>query len=422
MSIWYPYTQAKTSPLPLKVKSAQGVWLELEGGHRILDAISSWWVTLHGHGEPTIAQAIYDQAQRLEQVIFAGFTHDPAEALADRLLQALPQPLSRVFFSDNGSTAVEVALKMAYQYWRNQGQKRPRFLALEGAYHGDTFGAMAVGARSLFSEAFGDLLWSVDFVPVPATYRGDDQVEAKEAQCLQTLRHRLEQQPHTYAALIVEPLVQGAGGMVMMRSSFLEQLVTLCQSFDVLVIFDEVMTGFGRTGEIFACLGLSVVPDLICLSKGITGGFLPMSVTVAQEKIYQAFYSDDPLKTLYHGHSYTANPLGCAAALASWDLLMATRPKLQEFEAQHWTHLAPLMAYPQVEQLRVTGTIAAFNLKTDRPGYLNTLSLQIRQAAIQAGVLLRPLGHVVYLMPPYGITWDELAWVYRVINTLLQDL
>ncbi len=420
--IWHPYTQAKTAPPPLKVKSAQGIWLELDDGSRLMDCISSWWVTLHGHAHPAIATAIFEQAKRLEQVIFAGFTHDPAEQLAARLIERLPAGLSRVFFTDNGSTAVEAALKMAYQYWSNRGQPRTTFLAFEGAYHGDTVGAMSVGARSLFSKVFGELLFEVEFVPFPATYLDDPAVEQAEARSLEVLTKTLSQHPDRYAGIIVEPLVQGAGGMRMCRPAFLQQVQAIARQYDTLLIFDEVMTGFGRTGDWFASFRAQVSPDVICLSKGITGGFLPLAVTVCTEAIYDAFYSDDPTKTLYHGHSYTANPLGCAAAIASWDLMIQNEAAFKTMEAKHLHHLNELRQYPQVERIRVMGTIAALDLVTTQPGYLNQMGAAVRQQAIAHGLLLRPLGNVLYLMPPYCITDDELAQAYAGIQSILHTL
>jgi adenosylmethionine---8-amino-7-oxononanoate aminotransferase len=420
--LWYPYTQAKTAPKPLKVKSAQGVWLELETGEQVLDCISSWWVNLHGHAHPKIAEAIYQQAKCLEHVIFAGFTHDPAEQLAERLVDRLPKPLSRVFYSDNGSTAIEVALKMTYQYWTNRGQPRTTFLAFEGAYHGDTFGAMAVGARSLFTQAFTPLLFDVEFVPYPATHLQDDRADQTEQNILDQIQQALAQHPEHYAGIIIEPLIQGAGGMQMCRQSFLQQLRQIAHAHDTLLIFDEVMTGFGRTGDWFACTKAQVSPDIICLSKGITGGFLPLAVTVCTEAVYNAFYSDDPQKTLYHGHSYAANPIGCAAALASLNLMVEHEAVFKQMEAQHQKHLEKLADHPQLKNLRVTGTIAAMDLITESPGYLNQLSVEIRKRAIAQGLLLRPLGNVLYIMPPYCITEDELACIYRGITTILDTL
>jgi adenosylmethionine-8-amino-7-oxononanoate aminotransferase len=281
---------------------------------------------------------------------------------------------------------------------------------------------MAVGERSIFTQAFDDLLMTVEFLPFPATHWGDEQVEAKEAQALQQLEQRLDQNPQQYAAVILEPLVQGAGGMRMCRPQFVQQVVERCQARGTIVIFDEIMTGFGRTGDWFACLKAQVEPDIICLSKGLTGGFLPLSVTLCSDRIYQAFYSDDPAKTLYHGHSFTANPLGCAAALAGWELMYQAEPRFRRLEALHHSHLTAFQDHPLVDNYRVTGTIAALELKSEQPGYLDSISALIRERSIAKGVLLRPLGSVVYLLPPYCITDEELSWVYRVIHELLDLL
>jgi adenosylmethionine---8-amino-7-oxononanoate aminotransferase len=421
-NIWYPYTQAKTAPDPIEVKSAQGLWLELADGRKIADCISSWWVNLHGHAHPQIVAAIAHQAAQLEHVIFAGFTHAPAQDLASQLVARLPENLTRVFYSDNGSTAVEVALKMAYQYWANIGKPRDRFMSFEGAYHGDMFGTMAVGNRSIFSDVFKDLLFAVDFCPYPDTYAGDLDILTKEANCLAQISQNLSNHPNSYAAIIIEPLVQGAGGMRVCRPEFLQQLRKLANEFDTLLIFDEVMTGFGRTGADFACNKAQVEPDLICLSKGITGGFLPLAVTVATERIYESFCSEDLTKTLYHGHSYTANPLGCAAALASLTLLDQNQPVYTQMEIWHHHHLTELVAkYPQLTKLRIMGTIAAVDIVNhQKSGYLNEVGREIRHHAIAHGVLLRPLGNVLYLMPPYCITESELGWVYQQIDRVLE--
>ncbi|MBW4515246.1 MAG: adenosylmethionine--8-amino-7-oxononanoate transaminase [Timaviella obliquedivisa GSE-PSE-MK23-08B] len=421
-NIWYPFAQAKTELAPIKIKSAQGIWLELEDGSKIMDCISSWWVNLHGHAHPKIAEAIYKQAQQLEHVIFAGFTHDPAEQLAEALIAKLPPGFSRVFFSDNGSTAVEVALKMAYQYWVNHNQKRQTFLAFEGSYHGDTIGAMSVGGRSLFSDVYRSLLFDVEYLPFPDTYFGDTLIEEKEERILEQLRGKINHSPEQYAGIIVEPLVQGAGGMRMCRPEFIQNLRKIADEFNTLLIFDEVMVGFGRTGDWFACRKANVTPDIICLSKGLTGGTLPLSVTVCSEKIYDAFYSDDPLKALYHGHSYTANPLGCAVALASMELLIENETAFRQMEQLHWTHLQPLLDHPKLERLRVMGTIAAIDIISEQPGYLNPISLHIRQQAIAHKLLLRPLGNVLYLLPPYCITADELALAYQGITAILETV
>jgi adenosylmethionine---8-amino-7-oxononanoate aminotransferase len=423
-NIWQPYTQAKTAADPIEVKSAQGLWLELADGRKIADCISSWWVNLHGHAHPQIVEAIARQAAQLEHVIFAGFTHEPAQQLASQLVARLPENLTRVFYSDNGSTAVEIALKMAYQYWVNAGTPRQRFMAFEGAYHGDMFGTMAVGARSLFSDVFRDLLFEVDFCPYPDTDDGDLDALDREAKCLAVIRQSLTDRPNYYAGIIIEPLVQGVAGMRMCRPEFLQQLRALATEFDTLLIFDEVMTGFGRTGTDFACNRARVQPDLICLSKGITGGFLPLAVTVATEEIYDRFYSDDPSKTLYHGHSYTANPIGCAAALASLELLKQNESVYMQMEIWHRQYLTKLAnRYPQLTKLRVMGTISAIDINNcEKAGYLNNVGRKIGHHAIAHGVLLRPLGNVLYLMPPYCITESELAWVYGQIDRVLGEV
>jgi adenosylmethionine---8-amino-7-oxononanoate aminotransferase len=422
--IWQPYTQAKTAPEPIEVKSGKGLWLELADGRKLADCISSWWVNLHGHAHPQIVEAIARQAAQLEHVIFAGFTHEPAQQLATQLVARLPENLTRVFYSDNGSTAVEIALKMAYQYWANHDTPHRRFMAFEGAYHGDMFGTMSVGARSIFSDVFQDLLFDVDFCPYPATWDGDKDVLEKETACLTVIRAKLSTEANCYAGIIIEPLVQGVAGMRMCRPEFLQQLRDLATEHNTLLIFDEVMTGFGRTGADFACNKAQVQPDLICLSKGITGGFLPLAVTIATEEIYNSFYSDDPTKTLYHGHSYTANPIGCAAALASLALLAQNEPVYTQMSKWHRQHLTELVnKYPQLNKLRVMGTIAAIDINNnDKAGYLNNVGRKIGHQAIAHGVLLRPLGNVLYLMPPYCITETELAWVYQQIDLVLADV
>lgn len=422
-NIWYPFTPIKGSPTPLKVYSGNGAWLELEGGNRLLDLISSWWVNVLGHARPEIAEAIYQQSKRLEHVIFAGFTHEPAENLAAKLAEKLPGRLNRIFYSDDGSTAMEVAVKQAWQYWANLGEKRESFLCFDHAYHGDTFGAMSISARSVFTDVYKELLFDVEHVSYPATWRGDGEVQAKEAAAIRRLSDLFEQNPKRYAALIIEPLVQGAGGMRMCRPEFLQALHRLSREQDTLLIFDEVMTGFGRTGDWFACKRAGVEPDVIALAKGLTGGFLPLAVTVCSDRIYDVFTSSDPAKTLFHGHSYTANPLGCAAGIATMELLEQNEAWFKGLEWEHSRHLAKLEGHPKLDKTRVMGTIAAMDIKTaDRPGYLNQVSATIKRKAFDRGLLLRPLGNVLYLMPPYCITQDELAWSYQGIASILDDL
>lgn len=420
-NIWYPFTIIENAPEPLKVVRGEGLWLELEDGRRILDCISSWWVNIHGHAHPKIADAIYKQAQKLEQVIFANFTHDPAEQVAETLTRLLPGQLNRVFFSDDGSTSVEVAMKMAWQYWKNRGEERETFICFEGAYHGDTFGAMSAGARSVFTEVFSELLFDVEFLPWPQTWNGDGDSGDREDEVIEQLETLLNENPERYAGILIEPLVQGAGGMRMCRPDFLQKLHWVNRQYGTLLIFDEVMTGFGRTGDWFASLRAQVEPDIICLAKGLTGGFLPLSVTACSDEIYDAFESADPMKTFWHGHSYTANPLGCAAALASMELMKENEPVFSGMEQWHREELARLEDHPQLKKLRVTGTIAAMDIIAEgEEGYLNQVADRIKRECIDQGLLLRPLGNVLYLMPPYCTTREQLREMYEGIASLLE--
>lgn len=421
--IWQPFTQMKTAAPPLKVVRGDGIRLELEDGRTILDCISSWWVTIHGHSHPVLAEALYRQAQQLEHVIFAGFTHDPAEQLAAKLLDHLPNSLTRVFFSDNGSTSVEVALKMAYQYWCNQGEPdRTRFIGFEGGYHGDTIGAMSIGQSSLWWQPFAPLMFATDVVAFPATFEGDGNVEAKEAQTLEQIELLLKQADR-YAGIFIEPLVQGAAGMRICRPQFLQALQQLARRFDVLLIYDEVMTGFGRTGELFACLKSATAPDILCLSKGLSGGCLPLAVTLATEEIYQAFYSDDSQKAFFHGHSYTGNPLACATGVASLQLLEQNPAQYQDLEALHQLGLNHLRDHPRVSQIRTCGTIAAMEITTTaQDGYFNAIGPLLKAKFLEAGFLLRPLGNTLYVMPPYCITAAELDSIYQAIRRILDTL
>lgn len=419
--IWPPFTQTGLAPDPIKVLNGHGVWLELEDGRKVIDAISSWWVNLHGHARPEIAEAIYTQAKQLEHVIFAGYTHDPALKLAQILVDALPDPLSKVFFSDNGSTAIEVAIKMAVQASYNKGQAKVRIVAFEGAYHGDTFGAMAAGERSVFNEPFDGMLFAVDRMPYPATWEGDAGYEAKECDALARLEEHLRIHRDEVAMLMIEPFVQGAGGMRMVEASFLQGIDSLCKKYEVLLCFDEVMTGFGRTGELFACIKAEVCPDIICLSKGITGGFLPLSVTVTTQTVFDAFHSKDPLKALYHGHSYTANPLGCAAALASWQILIQEQ-SFRNLEGRYHQHIEKLRNHSSVEKIRSCGTILAFDVKSSNGGYFDSLGPILKQRFAHSRALLRPLGNTVYVLPPYTISDDELLQIFEEIHHVIDSL
>ena len=416
--LWHPFAQEALHDPPRMVRAGHGPWLELADGSRVLDAISSWWVTLHGHGEPAVAAAVAAQARQLEQVIFADFSHQPAVTLAQRLCAAWPG-LDRLFFSDNGSTAVEVCLKMALQYWHNRGEPRQQVIAFDGAYHGDTFGAMALGARSLFTTPFEPLLFAVARCRYPATWWGDDTVEERERGAL----HHLDQLLETpTAAVIVEPLVQGVGGMAMVRPAFLQQVAQRAQAAGALLVADEVMTGFGRTGALFASQRAGIQPDLAALSKGLTGGFLPMAVTMAREAIYQAFVADNPHRTFFHGHSFTANPLGCAAANASLTLLNAHPERYQGFADRHRPHLERLAQLPGLERPRLCGTVAAIDLRVEKPGYLHQAGRQIQRACLEEGVFVRPLGHVLYLLPPLSMEDAQLEQCYGALGKAVQGL
>ena len=419
---WKPFTQMKTAPASLEVKGGKGVWLELSDGKKLMDAISSWWVTLHGHSQPEIADAIHRQALTLEQVIPAGFTHGPAEELAEKLLSKLPEALNWCFYSDDGSTAVEVGLKMALQHWYNKGEtKRTKFFAFEGAYHGDTAGAMSVAERSVFNAPFAPMLFDVTHLPFPETWMGDEAVEEKEAAVFSMLDALLEKEGDAYAGIMLEPLIQGAGGMRFCRPEFLQELERKMKAHGILVIYDEVMTGFGRTGEWFACLAAGTTPDIVCVSKGITGGFLPLAATFATDHVYSAFHSDNPEHTFFHGHSYCANPLGCAAGLASFALLEAE--PFRKIDAWHKAFLPMLEAVPRIRKIRQRGTICAMEIETEgEGGYLDAIGPKLKVRFPEEGVLLRPLGNVLYILPPYCITKEELRSVYATICKVVGEL
>jgi adenosylmethionine---8-amino-7-oxononanoate aminotransferase len=417
--VWHPFTQAATAPDPIPIRAAHGAHLIAADGREYLDLISSWWVTLHGHAHPAIAAAVARQAAELEQVIFAGFTHEPAVQVAARLAALLPDGLERVFFSDDGSTSVEVALKLAYQYWWNRGEpRRRRFLAFEGGYHGDTFGAMSAGQSSGFYRPFRDLLFSVDLLPFPETWDGDPSVQQKEATSLDALDAWIGRCGREGVALIMEPLVQGAAGMRMCRPQFVRAVSERLRAAGLLFILDEVMTGFGRTGATFACLKAGVAPDLVCLSKGLTGGFLPMAATVCRPEIYEAFLGGNFERAFAHGHSFTANPLGCAAALASLDLLQSdeTTARLAAIESVHGERLPRLARNAKLTRPRRCGTIAAVTFGGADQGYSAAMVPQLKAFFLERGLLIRPLGPVVYLLPPFCVTKDELHRAYDAIE------
>ncbi len=415
--IWPPFTQIASSIPPQKVIAGENALLIRDNDEPpIIDAISSWWVTLHGHANTYIANAIANQAKKLEQVIFADFTHPQAEELAKRL-SALTG-LERLFFSDNGSTAVEVALKIACQFWHNKNEPRKQLIAFEGAYHGDTFGAMAVGERNLFNKPFDEMLFPVQRVPWPATWWDDTSVEAREQKAISQLEKLLEEPT---IAVILEPLVQGAGGMAMVREEFLKKVEKVVRQSQALLIADEVMTGFGRCGNLFASHRAKISPDLISLSKGLTSGFLPMGVTMVREEIFESFIGNDPNLTFWHGHSFTANPLGCAAGNASLDLLEGNPLAYEGLESRHLPHLKKLANHPKVTKPRLVGTIAAFNIEVEGAGgYLNSAGKALKQYALQHNVFIRPLGNVVYLLPPLCIDDSQLEKCYSTISNGLE--
>ncbi|KIL98356.1 Adenosylmethionine-8-amino-7-oxononanoate aminotransferase [Paramagnetospirillum magnetotacticum MS-1] len=422
--VWHPFTQAGTAKPSILALGAKGATIYAADGREYLDMVSSWWVNLHGHANPAIAQAVADQAGRLEQVIFADFTHEPAARLAHRVCKRLPEDLNRVFYSDDGSTAVEVALKLAHQYWRNRGQHRSTYIAFEGGYHGDTAGAMSAGHSSGYFEAWKEMLFPVETVPFPATWDGDQDVEAKELAALDALDMLFSTNPDHVAAVIIEPLIQGASGMRMCRPNFLRKLEAKVREHGSLLILDEVMTGFGRTGEIFACVKSGITPDLICLSKGLTGGFLPLSMTVARDGIFEAFLGQDLSKAFLHGHSYTANPIGCAAGLASIDLLEAPSclERIKAIEAIHRRRLDGLKGLSNVAHTRLTGTVAALDVIGGGKGYEAVVGPKMKAAFLERGLLLRPLGNVLYLLPPYCIGDGELERAWDGVEEVLRHL
>jgi adenosylmethionine-8-amino-7-oxononanoate aminotransferase len=420
LKIWHPFTQEALDPAPMKIARAQGAYLYTADGHRLIDAISSWWVNIHGHGHPAITEAIATQARQLDHVLLAGFTHDAVETLVTRLRKVVPRGLDHIFFSDDGSTAVEVALKIAVQYWQNVGQpKKKVIVALEHAYHGDTVGAMSVAAESAFSEPFRSMLFPVERVHAAYCYRcpvGKKRA-ACQIDCVEKLASLLERKGREIAAVIVEPLLQGAGGMMVHPVEFLQKVRQLCAQHKVLLIADEVLTGFGRCGKMFACELAGVTPDLMCLSKGLTAGMLPMGATLCTSEIHDAFRSQDRSRTFYHGHSYTGNPIAAAAGAASLKVF-DDEPVFDRIDAIsriHEQRLAAIRNHPAVGETRSIGTMAAVELRADDGGYFSKLRPILYRFFMEKGVLLRPLGNVVYVLPPYVISPADLNFVHDVV-------
>jgi adenosylmethionine-8-amino-7-oxononanoate aminotransferase len=412
--VWHPFTQHAVQPEATLIARGEGAWLETADGRRIFDAISSWWVVTHGHCHPHIVQAIKDQVDRLDQVIFAGFTHEPAEQLARHLIAITPPALEYVFFSDSGSTSVEVALKMALGFWRHRGENRSRILALEGAYHGDTIGGMSVGERGVFNAHYDPLLFDVDRLPFPSAGREQATLDALNTAC----------RNGAIAALIVEPLILGAGGMLIYAPWILAEMKRICETHGVLFIADEVMTGWGRTGTLFACEQASVTPDIACYSKGLTGGSLPLAVTLCRADIFDAHYSTDRTRTFFHSSSYTANPIACAAALANLEIWgrEPVMERIARLTTLHTERLDRFRENRRFANVRQIGTIAALDIVASDAGYMADIGPRLYQSFLARSLLVRPLGNTIYIMPPYCSTAGELDLVYEAIGVIADEI
>jgi adenosylmethionine---8-amino-7-oxononanoate aminotransferase len=420
LQIWHPFTQEALDPAPLTIAKASGAYLYTSDGRRLIDAISSWWVNIHGHGHPAITEAIAKQAAEVDHVLLAGFTHEAVEKLVYGLRRVVPAELTRIFFSDDGSTAVEVGLKMAVQYWRNVGKRaKHAIVALEHAYHGDTVGAMSVGDESGFTDAFRSMLFPVHRVHSAYCHRCPvgKKRETCSIDCVEKLARLLEEKSGEIAAVIVEPLLQGAGGMIVHPVEFLQKVRGLCSEHGVLLIADEVLTGFGRCGKMFACELAGIEPDMMCLSKALTGGVLPMGATLCTENVYDAFRGSDRARTFYHGHSYTGNPIAAAAGAASLEIFEnePVRERINTISEIHAERLKLIRNHPAVVDTRAIGTIAAIELRADDAGYFSKLRPTLYRFFLDSGVLLRPLGNVVYILPPYVVSAADLNFVHDVI-------
>jgi adenosylmethionine-8-amino-7-oxononanoate transaminase len=433
--LWHPYTQMGALPAdpPLKIDRAEGLFLIDAEGNRYYDAVSSWWCVVHGHGHPRIREAVARQMERLDHVLFAGASHEPAERLAERLSAIAPERLSRVFFSDNGSTAVEVALKMSLQYWRNVGRpEKTGFVCLDRGYHGDTTGCMSVSGVDAFLSAFRPILFPARRVPAPHCYRCPEGKSHPgcEAACLRSMEEALAEGEGKVAAVILEPLLMAAGGMIVYPPEYLAGAARLARSYDAQLIVDEVATGFGRTGTMFACERAGVSPDFLCLSKGLTSGTIPFAATLATDAVFDAFLGDvDSGRTFYHGHTYTANPIGCAVALASLDLFrendvlgnVARNARRLEEAFRGFSDL------PGVGDARTLGMVAALEMVKDKrtkeplPGTA-PLFRAVRREALRRGLFLRPLGNVIYLFLPQCATAAELEDILARFGDTLRSV
>ena len=410
---WHPYTQHKTTGLLPAIVKGEGALLWDENGKEYIDAIASWWVNPYGHSNKVIADAIFKQLTTLEHVLFGGFTHNKAVELSEKLLSILPSNQKKFFFSDNGSTAVEVALKTALQYNHNKGIKKTKIIAFEDAFHGDTFGAMAASGITFFTEAFKGPLLEVVRIPVPT--------DGNETHSLNSLKTLIE--TDEFAAFIFEPLCQGAAGMVMYSSEILDKMIALCKPRDVFTIADEVMTGFGKTGKTFASDYLVNKPDMMCLSKALTGGTIPMAITTFTQEIFDGFYKDDVNKALFHGHTFTANPTGCAAALASIALMESQemQDNIRRINQMHLAFETKIKEHPKVKTTRVLGVIFALEIKTENQEcYYGTMRNKLYNFFIENGVILRPVGNIVYILPPYIISNEQLEKVYAIVEKAVE--
>jgi len=411
--IWHPYTQMQTAGLPIGIVKGEGSYLFDENGKRYIDAVSSWWVNIHGHAHPYIANAIAAQAKELEQVIFAGFTHEPAIKFAEKFMPLLPRNQQKLFLSDNGSTAVEAAIKMALQFFFNHQKPRTKIIAFRDAYHGDTFGSMSVSARGIFTQPFNQLLFDVLFIDTPTA--------TNHSTVVTQFQQHITEHENEIAAFIFEPLILGSAGMLMYDAVVLNQLMTVAKDHNIFCIADEVMTGFGRTGKLFACEYLSVSPDIMCFSKGITGGFMALGATTCTNQIYEAFLSNEKAKMFFHGHSYTGNPLACAAAYASLEVWEQenTLQKVKEISKLNLEFAVRLQGKKNIENVRALGTIIALDVITsEQKGYTNSIRDKLYSYFIEKGILLRPLGNTLYVLPPYCISEADLNFVFDAIETL----
>ena len=421
--IWHPFTQEATAQDNINIVKGKDAYLWDENGKKYIDLVSSWWTNCHGHSNEKIANAIYKQALELEHLIFANLTHKPACDLVKKLQKFINPKLSKYFFSDNGSTAIEIALKMTYQYWQNKGDNnRTLFVGMEGNYHGDTVGAMSVGKSCGFYALFERLLFRVDTIPTPYTWFNDKDIEKKEEESLKIAKTLLEKENKNISAFIMESLIQGSSGMRMIRPQFANKICKLFQSYNIPVIFDEVMTGFGRTGTMFGYEQTEIIPDIICLSKALTGGALPMALTIATEDIYKEFYSKNSEKTFLHGHSYTANPICCASAIASIELFEEYKAleKIAKITQIHKEELEKLKQYDFLEKFRCMGLISAFEIKNN-DGYGSDFSNKLKEKFFESGLIVRPLGNIIYLLPPYCISEEDLRNSYKKIIKIIKD-